>query len=177
MSASYDLPFGKGKRYLNGNRALNWLAGGWSLNTFGIVQSGFPLAITQANANSVIGANYQRPNATGVPAETSGSIDSRLTGWLNPAAFSVAPELSFGNAARYLNVRSPQLFNIDFSVFKSFVVRERFKAQFRAEALNATNTPLFGNPGTNVSTTSTFGQITSQINYARLVQLGVRVTF
>jgi hypothetical protein len=57
------------------------------------------------------------------------------------------------------------------------VIRERFKAQFRAEALNATNTPYFGNPGTTLTNTATFGQITSQINYPRLVQLGVRVTF
>jgi hypothetical protein len=57
------------------------------------------------------------------------------------------------------------------------VIREPIKAQFRAEALNATNTPYFGNPGTNVTNTATFGQITSQIDYPRLVQLGIRATF
>jgi trimeric autotransporter adhesin len=178
MSATYELPFGKGKKFLNGGNALNYVVGGWSLNTFGIIQSGFPLSVTQSNANSLIGASYQRPNATGtVSAGTSGSIDSRLSDWLNPAAFSVAPELTFGDTSRFLNVSGPRLFSIDFSVFKNFTIRERVKAQFRAEALNATNTPYFGNPGTTLTTPSTFGVITSQINYPRLVQLGLRFTF
>ena len=177
MAATYELPFGKGKKYLAGGRLLNYIAGGWSLNTFGIIQSGFPLSVTQANANSVIGAGYQRPNATGVSAATSGSTDARLSDWLNPAAFSVAPELTFGDTSRFLNVNGPGLFSIDVSVFKSFTIRERIKAQFRAEALNATNTPYFGNPGTTVTSPSSFGVITSQINYPRLVQLGLRFTF
>jgi len=178
MSATYELPFGKGKKFLNGGNALNYVVGGWSLNTFGIIQSGFPLSVTQSNANSLVGASYQRPNATGVvSAGTSGSTDSRLSDWLNPAAFSVAPELTFGDTSRFLNVEGPGLFSIDFSVFKSFTIRERIKAQFRAEALNATNTPLFGNPGTTLTSPSTFGVITSQINYPRLVQLGLRFTF
>jgi hypothetical protein len=50
------------------------------------------------------------------------------------------------------------------------------KAQFRAEALNATNTPYFGNPNTTL-TNNQFGVITSQINNPRLIQLGVRATF
>jgi hypothetical protein len=178
MSATYELPFGKGKKYLTGNNWLNYAVGGWSLNTFGIIQSGFPLQVTQSNSNSLIGASYQRPNATGaVSAATSGSIDSRLGDWLNPAAFSVAPELTFGDTSRFLNVGGPGLFSIDFSVFKSFTIRERIKAQFRAEALNSTNTPYFGNPGTTVTSASTFGVITSQINYPRLVQLGLRFSF
>jgi trimeric autotransporter adhesin len=178
MSATYELPFGRGKKFLNGaNNALNYVVGGWSLNTFGIIQSGFPLQVTQANSNSLIGASYQRPNATGISAATSGSTDSRLNDWLNPAAFSVAPELTFGDTSRFLNVQGPGLFNIDFSVFKSFTIRERFKGQFRAEALNSTNTPYFGNPGTTLTSASTFGVITSQINYPRLIQLGLRFTF
>ena len=114
MAATYELPFGKGKKYLSGGSKLNWVVGGWSLNTFGIVQSGFPLSVTQANANSLIGASYQRPNATGVSAGTSGSIDSRLNDWLNSTAFSVAPELTFGDTSRFLNVRGSGLFQYRF---------------------------------------------------------------
>lgn len=173
---TYDLPLGKGRQFLHDSRALDWVVGGWSLNTFGIVQSGFPLAITQPNNNSVLGTSYQRPNGTGLSAATSGSTDSRVTDWLNAAAFSDAPEFTFGDITRFINVRTPGLFSWDVSLNKAFTIRERIKAQFRAEALNATNTPLFGNPGTTL-TSGTFGVITSQINYPRLVQLGLRFTF
>jgi hypothetical protein len=124
----------------------------------------------------VIGAGYQRPNATGAPAATTGSTDARIDGWLDPAAFSQAPQFTFGNITRFINVRGPSLYNWDVSLFKSFAIRERVKAQFRAEALNATNTPYFGNPNTTL-TNNQFGVITSQINNPRLVQLGVRATF
>jgi len=174
--ATYELPFGKGKPFLKSNRILTLLAGGWSANAIGILQTGFPLSVTQPNNNSVIGASFQRPNATGVSPETSGSTDERINGWLNPAAFSQAPLFTFGNIARFLTVRGPALFNWDASVFKAISFRERIKAQFRAEAFNATNRPYFGNPNTSF-TNNQFGVISSQINNARQIQLGARVTF
>jgi len=173
---TYELPFGKGNPFLNGSRALNLIVGGWSANAFGVMQTGYPLSVTQPNNNSVIGASYQRPNATGVAPATSGSVDSRVTDWLNPAAFSQAAQFTFGNVSRFIDVRGPGLFNWDLSVFKTFSIRERIRAQFRAEALNATNTAYFGTPNTTV-TNSSFGVITSQINNPRLIQLGTRITF
>jgi trimeric autotransporter adhesin len=179
---TYQLPFGKGQQFLRNSQALSEVVGGWQVNVTSIIQSGFPLDVTQTNANSVIGASYQLPNATGIAPQTSGSTDSRLggansaTGWLNPLAFSQAPVLTFGDISRFLNVRGPGLYNWDASLFKTFSVREKVKAQFRAEALNLTNTPQFGNPSTSINS-STFGQITSQINHPRLIQLGVRLTF
>jgi hypothetical protein len=175
-AATYELPFGKGKRFARGGRMVNYVAGGWSINVVGILQTGFPLAVSQPNNNSVIGASYQRPNATGVSPETSGPAAERINGWLNPAAFSQAPQFTFGNITRFLNARGPALFNWDVSLFKTVPVGERVKAQFRAEALNATNTPYFGNPNTTL-TNNQFGVITSQINNPRLLQLGARVTF
>lgn len=173
---TYDLPFGKGKPFLKNNRWLDLAVGGWSINAFSVIQSGYPLSVTQPNNNSVIGASYQRPNATGASPETSGSTSDRINGWLNPAAFSQAPQFTFGNTSRFLNVRGPGLRNLDLSLFKSFYVTERVKAQFRAEALNATNTVYFGVPNTTF-TNSQFGLITNQINNPRMIQLGARVTF
>jgi hypothetical protein len=175
-AVTYDLPFGKGKPFLTNGRLLDRIAGGWSANAVGILQTGFPLSVTQPNNNSVFGASYQLPNATGVSPATSGSTEDRINGWLNAAAFSQAPQFTFGNITRFLNVRGPALFNWDVSVFKAFSVRERIKAQFRAEALNATNTAYFGNPNTTL-TNNQFGVISSQINNPRLIQLGARVTF
>ena len=60
--------------------------------------------------------------------------------------------------------------------FKNFEFKERSKGQFRAETLNAFNTPYFYSPTTNFSSGS-FGQITSQANFARQLQLAIRVSF
>jgi hypothetical protein len=53
---TYELPFGRGKPFLNSSRILNYAVGGWSVNGFGVIQSGYPLSVTQPNNNSVIGA-------------------------------------------------------------------------------------------------------------------------
>ena len=175
-AVTYELPFGKGKPFLTSGRIVNLIVGGWSANAVGILQTGYPLAVTQPNNNSVIGASLQRPNATGVSPETVGSPDGRIDGWLNPAAFSQAPLFSFGNITPFLRDRGPGLFNWDVSAFKTFSIRERLKAQFRAEALNATNTVYFGYPNTTY-TNPNFGKITTQVNNPRLIQLGARFTF
>ena len=174
---TYELPFGRGKPILGGSGNLvNYLVGGWSVNTIGIVQTGFPLSVTQPNNNSPLGASLQRPNATGIAPATTGSTDARINEWINPAAFSSVGEFAFGNTSRFLTLRGPGLFNWDASLFKSFLIKERIKAQFRFEALNATNTVEFANPNTTL-TNSSFGLITSQVNHPRFLQLGIRVTF
>ena len=96
------------------------MVGGWSANAFGVIQTGYPLSVTQTNNNSVLGASYQRPNATGVSPLTSGSTDDRINDWLNPAAFSAAPEFTFGDTSRFIDARGPGLFNWDLSLFKTF---------------------------------------------------------
>lgn len=176
-AVTYELPFGRGKTFASGvPRWLDLAAGGWSVNAVTVLQSGFPLSITQPNNNAVAGASHQRPNATGISPITQGPTSARIDGWLKPAAFAQAPQFTFGNVSRFLNVRGPATRNLDLSIFKTFRFRERIRAQFRAEALNATNTPTFGNPNTTL-TNPQFGLITNQVNNSRLVQLAVRVTF
>jgi hypothetical protein len=172
-SWSYDLPFGKGKRFLNGNPILNYIVGGWSTNGTAVINTGFPLFVTQTNLNAGIGGVNQRPNATGVNACYSGSPESRLGSYLNPAAFSAAGAYTYGNLSRDINCRAPGQANWDMSVFKTVRIRERYSAEFRAEALNAFNTPLFAPPITNVSL-ATFGRVTYQANIPRNLQLGLR---
>jgi hypothetical protein len=173
---NFDLPFGKGRAWLNRNTILDYAFGGWSVNLQTTMQSGFPIAISQSNQNSVAGVSVQRPNATGISPETGGSPETRLYDYINPAAFSLAPAYSFGNVSRTIAMRGPGQANADFSLFKTFVFKERYKAQFRAEAFNLTNTPLFDMLNTTFGS-STFGQITNQANYPRVVQLGARFSF
>jgi hypothetical protein len=167
MAASYLLPF---KPH---NRFLALAAGGWSLNLTGVLQSGYPLAISQPNNNSVIGASTQRPNATGVSASVDAPFEKRIDGWINPSAFSQAPQFTFGNVGRVISLRGPGQISFDTSVFKEFSLMEKLRAQFRAEALNISNTPTFYGPNTTF-TNPQFGIITSQANYPRLIQMGVR---
>lgn len=175
-AVSYDLPFGRGKMLLNSNKMLDYIVGGWSLNGTAIYQAGFPLFVYQQNLNGVIGTGEQRPNATGISPATAGSVHERLNAYINPAAFSQAPAFTFGNISRSLSTPGPGMRNYDLSIFKSFKIREGFNGQFRAEALNALNTPLFANPNTQFGTAS-FGKITYQANLPRQVQLGVRFFF
>ena len=173
---TYQLPLGKGRQWLNSSKALDYVVGGWSINGLTLIQNGFPLFIYQTNQNSVIGAGEQRPNATGVSPVLSGSPQERLSQYINPAAFSLAPSFTFGNLSRNIGYRGPGQANFDLSVFKNFTIRERFKAEFRAEALNAFNTPLFSNPNTLFGS-SNFGKLVYQTNTPRALQLGLRFKF
>ena len=107
---------------------------------------------------------------------TSGSVEQRIYDYINPAAFSLAPQGTFGSTPRTIGLRGPGEKNWDLSVFKNFDFRENMRAQFRCEALNAFNSPYFYSPNTNFSS-GTFGQITGQANFSRQLQLAVRFTF
>jgi len=168
MAVTYEWPFGKGK-----GRLTQSAIGGWPLNTVPEMQSGYPLAIVQPNDNGVIGASHMRPNGRGLPTTVDKPFAARLDAWINPAAFSQAPRFTFGNVCRTHSLRGPGQVNWEVSLFKTFDVTERIKVQFRAEALNFTNTPMFNGPNTTF-TSPQFGLISSQANFSRLVQLGVR---
>ena len=66
--------------------------------------------------------------------------------------------------------------NLDFSLFKNFHIKERLQIEFRAEAFNLTNTPVFGAPGTTINGAN-FGISTGQSNTARNVQLALKLLF
>jgi hypothetical protein len=179
MTAIYELPFGKGKKFLaSSNRAADLVIGGWVINVVNVISTGYPLIITQSSNNngSYFGGASQRPNASGASAQTSGSVGQRLGNWINPAAFTTAPALTYGNVSRTISERGPGIFNWDISLFKNFSIWERLRAQFRFEALNALNTPLFRSPNTSFGSSS-FGKVLSQGNFPRFVDLALRITF
>jgi hypothetical protein len=179
MTGSYELPFGRGKHFLgSANRAADLAVGGWILNVVSVYSSGYPLVIKQSTNNNgqYLFSASQRPNATGISPATSGDIGQRIDNWINPAAFSTAPALTFGNVSRTIPLRGPGLANWDISLFKNFTIRERVKAQFRLEGLNAFNTPYFRSPNISLGTTS-FGKVLSQGNFPRFVQIGGRLYF
>jgi len=98
LAASYVLPVGKGKRFLGNAGWWNYAVADWQLSAITYYESGFPLPIKQNNQNGLIGAAVQRPNINpGTSQKTSGSLYSRVNGYINPAAFTAVNEFQFGN--------------------------------------------------------------------------------
>ena len=179
------------------NPIINGVIGGWQINDETIIESGGPLPIIQTNLSAGtfgttgIGGTNQRPNLIpGVNPCYSGSPQSRLGGgngaktYLNLNAFSPASPYTYGNAPRTLSCYGPGFNNSDISINKSFIIRDGINFQFSAEALNAFNTPEFGQPGnilsfastsltapvyTPSSTNATTGSVTSQLGLSRIV--------
>jgi len=157
-----------------------------------IMQNGGPLAITQGtNNNSSFGYLTQRPTIVpGVSPCLSGAPESRLGDGITPgyfngttanslgnkAAFTTTPVYGLGNQPRASTCYGPGYVNSDLSLNKDFRVTERVHAEFRAEALNAFNTPQFSTPNLAVDSSS-FGKIAGTVGFPRLVQLGGRLTF
>lgn len=179
VGALYDLPFGRGGRFATGNRLTDEVIGHWQLNVLPTFRSGFPVSIRQSNNpnRTVVGNGVQRPNVvSGASLGTHGSLYDRLDGYINSDAFTASSAYSFGNAPRTLSLRGPGYANWDLSLFKNIPIRERANVQFRAEAFNALNTPLFNGPNTAFGSFN-FGKITSQANFPRYLQLGLHITY
>jgi hypothetical protein len=179
LAGSYVLPVGRGKRFLNSVGRWNHAIGDWELSAVTYYQNGFPLDITQNNQNGLIGAAVQRPNINpGVSGKTSGSLYSRVNGYINPKAFTAVSEFQFGNEPKAGTLRGPGpgAGNWDATLIKSVAIRNRVNFAFRAEAQNIFNHPWFALPNTTLGS-STFGQITSDYNTPRKIQLGGRITF
>jgi hypothetical protein len=168
LTALWELPLGK-----SGNPMYRALAGGWQLNEIMTLQSGVPIPLQFPVQTS--GAD--RPSVVGGVSDKAAT--QSLSQWFNTAAFSAPAPFTYGTVSRTLpDISSGGVFNIDFSAFKNFVIHERYKFQFRAEAFNLTNTPTFEVPGATFGT-GTFGQVTATAFFPkpRVVQFGLRLQF
>jgi hypothetical protein len=175
MSYIYELPFGRGKRFgANAPGMVNLLLGGWQFNGITTFQNGTPLSISASNTAG-IGNTTIRANNNGKSGKLEGSVTSRLDRYFDTTVFSQPPAFTFGNlSTRLSDIRSDGIRSFDLSLFKEFSPREWLKTQFRAEFLNAFNTPRFSGPDTSV-TSQTFGRINSQANSPRQMQFGLKL--
>ncbi len=174
VSSIYELPFGRGRRFgANASRLVNAVLGGWQFNGITTFQSGTPLGISANNTAGLFNP-VTRANNNGQSGKRSGPVHQRLNRYFDTSVFSQPPPFTFGNLAATLpDIRNDGVRNFDLSIFKEFLPMERLRVQFRAEMLNAFNTPRFGNPNTSV-TSSSFGVISLQANDPRQVQLGLK---
>lgn len=176
LSGAYQLPFGRGRAIAGGaSRLVDAIVGGWEVSAFGIFQGGNPLQVSQ-NGGVMQNGGTQRPNLIGDPS-TSGGVVTRLNnGYFNNAAFSQPISDVFGTAPRYLNYRGPGIKTVDAALLKSVATREGQRFEFRLEATNFTNTPIFSDPAAAFGS-SNFGTITGLKVGARNVQLGFKYYF
>ena len=176
VSYTYDLPFGRG-RLIGGNmpRVLNAIIGGWTTNGLWRISAGRPLTFFLADGTPLPTYNAPRPNINGTPKRAAHDwVDQYFA---DPNIFTRPDNYTLGNAPRaYGGLRTPRWFSTDLSVSKQFSLREQMNLEFRIEAQNAFNHPVFSSPDTSVDD-GTFGQITSTSNGPRQVQLAVKFNF
>jgi hypothetical protein len=156
----WEIPAGKDRRWaLSGWR--NTLAGGWQLAGIIRLQSGSPLAVTQAtNFNAFAGFGIQRPNRVSDPRLPASQRNTAR--WFNTAAFTQAPQFTVGNSSRN-PVVGPDYRTLDLMLGKSFPINEELRLEFRAEAFNVTNTPALAAPNTSFGAPA-FGTITRALD-------------
>jgi hypothetical protein len=180
----WDLPFGRGRRWLRDAGAVaDALAGGWTVSGISTVSSGEAVTFTYTPSAAFVvsgiaqdfrGANNYRPNIVGDPYGDRKSV----TNYFNRDAVVIPtdPGQPFGNAPRS-SVRGPRYWNVDFVAAKEFrlPVGDQTRAQIRIETFNLFNRNNFRAPNGNRSSAG-FGTITATYD-ARQIQLGVKVTF
>ncbi len=158
----WELPFGRGKRFMSGdNFAARWL-GDWQFNGIVTMQTGTPFNVTSGTGSVIDGNNPIYADCVpGANAHAGATTNHNLyttTGfYLNPAAFTPALSGHFGSCAPY-QFYGPGIQMWDLSIFKEFKFSERFKLQFRTEFFNAFNHPNFGNPDGNIGSATVAGQ-------------------
>lgn len=171
LSSVYELPFGKGKKFLNNSRIGNVVAGGWQLSGIFTKQTGLPFTPVESVDASNTGTT-ERPNRIGTGILASGQT---INNWFDTADFNAPLAYTFGNSGRNI-LRGPGLTNLDLGLSRVIPIRERLRVEFRAEAFNLLNTPQFGLPNATLGT-STVGTITTTVNSQRELQFALRLAF
>ncbi len=173
----YELPFGRARHWgADWSKLMNLAIGQWQVNGIVTLSTGTPIGISASN-NAGIFNQAIRANNSGKSGRLTGPVQERLNAYFDKSVYSQPAAFTFGNMGpRLPDIRNDGTYNWDLSLFKDFQVVERVKVQFRAEALNAFNTPRFSGPNTSV-TSSSFGVISGQANAPRQIQFGLKALF
>jgi hypothetical protein len=189
---SYRLPFGSGHRWASGNTFVNGLIGNWELSGIFTFSSGPPLTIMASACNAPQTGTQCVPNYnssfTG-PVTINGGMGAGegnviagpgapATSYIAKNAFVDPPAYTFGNVPRTLpyGLRSPSVWDADLTLRRQFGITERIRLLFALDTFNLFNTVNFGGVSTNIDNAS-FGQITTQANAPRKLQIDARINF
>jgi len=187
----YNLPIGKGGRYLSGARGLlNALVGGWQIAGIWRWSSGFPISVYETglwptnwnNNNWAVwnGKQFERRQSKNAPA-VAGVGGPNMFPDPKAALEAFDYEMPGGIGTRN-GIRGDGIFNIDASLSKRFIMpygNEKHSIQFRWEVFNISNTAKFdvGDASLDISTAGTFGKYSTQLTAPRVMQFGLRYEF
>jgi hypothetical protein len=195
IAYSYELPFGRGKQWLNQGGALNAVASGWTFNGVYRVQSGIPFQISSSRCNvpSQFISFCSPALLPGVsPFLQSPSHFDPSQRVLNPAAFESPDSFDFytGNGPRVQNFRQPGYSDFDIGLSKSVHITERFTFQLRGDAFNVFNAHHFNNVGAFIQSSGLggssfttdvaspdFGKWNGGVTSGRNIQVSARISF
>ncbi len=176
----YDLPFGPGRPLLTQRGPLGKIIGGWSFSGSYHYESGNPLSVSDSNGRPLRIRNSAKSGPIG--SRLGDQVDPVTRKVLNPyfditafrslpTQYMVPPEPpSFGE------LRGPPTRVLGASLIKRVKVNERLSLDARLDAAGVTNTPNWGNPGTNMANGTTFGVISSASG-SRTMQMAFRAVF
>jgi hypothetical protein len=197
VQVTYDLPFGKGRRWLSQGGVFDYILGGWGLSVNDTLDSGMPSSIGFSGSPN----KYLTPGQRIVPLT---KIEDALTpNWsigpnrfpttappqtpyLKASSFAYPASYTTGFLGKYV-YESPGMHGMGFAVKKTWTFKERFKSTFRLDAHNLPfKQPNFSRPAStwNVASPQLFGYINSargawsEYGYNQAtIQLGVRFEF
>jgi hypothetical protein len=202
ISAVWELPVGRGRRFANGmNPVLNGLAGGWDLDSIVTMQKGNPFTLTAPNntawspgqirvntycdGRAALGNKSVRANGhRWLKAQTVGQTEAQGACYVDPSRDPVnltgpggtlPGRAAFGTTS-FDSMTGPGLNNWDIGTHKSFSLYREMNFTIRGEFFNAWNHAQFANPVSAVAST-TFGQVTSTQHDAREIQIGATFQF
>jgi hypothetical protein len=187
---TYELPFGRGHKWLNNNKAADYAIGGWKLSGLVSVVSGLPFTVTASGTNlntpgtgatAVLNGSFtvlhgigssspwfkndqgaQGSSATWQqPAGCTGYTAGTLSGSVYTPSTCTAAVVGLGNTGRN-QFRGPGYIQDNLSMFKKFNVYREDALEFRIDAFQLSNTPQFANPTSSI-TSGSFGEVTSTL--------------
>ena len=183
-NAIWNLPIGKGGLVLNNGGLASRLIGGWQFNSIVTLETGTPFTVTAPDQSQTGGSHQSRANCISDPFAGATTDPSRIAGggapgfYLNPAAFAIPSTGTFGNCAPRA-FHGPGLENVDLSLFKQFLITERWKVEFRSEFFNAFNHANFTNPSASIAPASlgSFGKVFNTVTDPREIQFALKIYF
>lgn len=175
-SVDYELPVGKGRRFLNANRGADLALGGWHVGSIFTIRSGFPFSPLMGYDPSNTGSN----GSARTDRIASGNLPSGQRSpnrWFDISAFPLPAPYTFGNAGKNI-LEGPGGVTTDLSIRKVFGLTERYKFEFRAEAFNVLNHAVFAQPDNYITDgPGAAGVITSTVIPQRQLQFALKFHF